>query len=193
MRDGGFVLGNDVPERSGVAGNGGNGPLSATERSRRFRARRAAERRQPRGYSWPPAEPGNLLAVRHGAHSPRLVGPEAAELHGEMMTTPGLPPFIRDESYRFALAAWAQAEAMAARGERWLAGMSDEDAFQSRKAGSAAPAEVIRRLQAHAAALRARCGLDPASRVKMLAALKEPERDLAKEIMVLQDEEAEAG
>lgn len=185
-------MGNDVPERSGVAGNGNGRAMTATERSRRFRARRAAERQQARGYSWPAAEPGNMLAVTHGAHSPRLVGPAAQQIHDEMLATPGLPPFIGDQSYRYALAGWALAEAAAERGERWLATLTDEEVFQSKKAGSAAPAEVVRRLQAHAAAMRARCGLDPASRVKMLAALKPEQRDIAKEMMVLQDEE-EAG
>jgi hypothetical protein len=33
-----------------------------------------------RGYSWPPAEPGNTLALRHGANSPRLVSERAAEI-----------------------------------------------------------------------------------------------------------------
>lgn len=37
-----------------------------------------------RGYRWPDAEPGNTLAVRHGAQSPRLVSERAAALLAEM-------------------------------------------------------------------------------------------------------------
>ena len=33
-----------------------------------------------RGYSWPPAEPGNQLAVKHGAYSLLQLKPRAAEL-----------------------------------------------------------------------------------------------------------------
>lgn len=33
-----------------------------------------------RSYSWPPFEPGNKAAVRHGAQSPELVEPRALEL-----------------------------------------------------------------------------------------------------------------
>ncbi len=33
-----------------------------------------------RGYSWPPFEPGNKAAVKHGALSPELVEPRAREL-----------------------------------------------------------------------------------------------------------------
>ena len=39
------------------------------------------ERRQDaRGYSWPPFEPGNTLAVKHGARSDRLVQARAVEI-----------------------------------------------------------------------------------------------------------------
>lgn len=40
-----------------------------------------------RGYKWADAEPGNLLAVRHGAGSERLVSAKAAEVLAELMAS----------------------------------------------------------------------------------------------------------
>jgi len=40
--------------------------------------------RPARGYSWPPFEPGNLAAVRHGARSARLVSAEAEKVAAEL-------------------------------------------------------------------------------------------------------------
>lgn len=61
---------------------------------------------QPRGYSWPPFEPGNKAAVRHGAYSVEVYGPIARELvTGVLVDRPQLA------RYRTAVAAWADLEA----------------------------------------------------------------------------------
>ncbi|MGO9505038.1 MAG: hypothetical protein ACLPUO_26490 [Streptosporangiaceae bacterium] len=165
----------------GVAGRGATAPLSVAERSRRYRERKKAASRQARGYSWPALEESNLVSMRHGAHS-RLMGPEASGILAEVEAMPSLPPFIRDPSYAYQLETWAESEAMARRARRWIAGLPDEVAFTSAKAGSAAPAEVARRIEAHAASMRAAALLTPASRARLAAALREPERDLAREL-----------
>ncbi|MDA8289954.1 MAG: hypothetical protein M0014_16185 [Actinomycetota bacterium] len=45
------------------------------------------EPQAPRGYRWEDAKPGNLLAVRHGARSERLVSERAAQVLDELRET----------------------------------------------------------------------------------------------------------
>ena len=47
--------------------------------------------RPARGYSWAPFEPGNLVALRHGARSPRKVGERAELVRADLLSScPGL-------------------------------------------------------------------------------------------------------
>jgi hypothetical protein len=58
-----------------------------------------------RRYTWAPTGPGNLLALKHGAYSPRIIGPLAEELIERVLENrPELSVFP------FALGAWARAE-----------------------------------------------------------------------------------
>ncbi len=56
----------------------------------------------------PPFEPGKAVARKHGATSPRVVDPLAAEL---VATTVEAAPFLDQFTFQPALTAWARSEA----------------------------------------------------------------------------------
>jgi hypothetical protein len=123
-----------------------------------------------RGYSWPPAEPGNKLALKHGAHSPAVYEPIAAELVAAVIDErEDLRP------YRHAVEAWADAEARAALLREHLAkddvGMLDDDGE---------PREGLLKWLIHferrAEAGRRRLGLDPRSHAELLRQRVEAQR-----------------
>lgn len=62
-----------------------------------------------RGYSWEPFQPGNTSGVRHGAHSKRLVGLRAEELHEQLLQR---CPWVTDLD-EAAVARYTRAEARA--------------------------------------------------------------------------------
>ena len=107
---------------------------------------------QARGYSWPPFEPGNKAAVRHGAYSIEVYGPVARELvAGVLEDRPQLG------RYRTAVAAWADVEARCLVVREHLAehGMFDDK-------GAPRPAvELLVKLERQADKARQRLGLDP--------------------------------
>jgi hypothetical protein len=92
--------------------------------------RKAAGGQGPaRGYSWPPFEPGNDAAVKHGAHSKLRLEPRAAELAGELRELLDRqlgPATCEADDPTIALAALALAQVEAA--TLWLAehGLVDE-------------------------------------------------------------------
>lgn len=71
-----------------------------------------------RGYSWPPATPGNTLALKHGAHSPRVQGDRAAEVLTEVLAAD--PPWLQHVD-RHELEAWCFAEGQCRGLRAWLA------------------------------------------------------------------------
>ncbi|MGQ0479705.1 MAG: hypothetical protein ACT4O0_01540 [Pseudonocardia sp.] len=139
-----------------------------------------------RGYSWPPFEPGNEVAVTHGAWSPRRVDPLATELVDTLLADPDVS-FLRAPAYRTALWAWGRAEAQVQLLTEYIAdnggiaealaehGSEESDethdggrsrrVSRSRRVGSALAA--LDRAEARAASLRARLGLDPLSRARL--------------------------
>ena len=120
-----------------------------------------------RGYRWKDAQPGNELAKRHGAHSERYVSPLAEAIARELLDDPATPGYLSEPLFRAAVAAWARSEAKAALVAEYLEGLSIEDQMMPPKAGTAAPLEVWRRLEAAAVTHRAHLGLTPLSRARL--------------------------
>lgn len=113
----------------------------------------------PRGYSWPQAQPGNTLSLRHGARSRRVYEPIAADLAaGLLEERPDL------EDYPDALTQWAEAEARAELLRKWVAerGMfDDEDAPRS------GVLTWLRVFENQAQEARKTLGLDPRSHAEL--------------------------
>ena len=71
--------------------------------------------RPARGYSWPAADAGNMLALKHGAWSDRLVEPRALEIVEALLALVEREhspvAYFADESYAAAVRRWAKTEA----------------------------------------------------------------------------------
>lgn len=117
----------------------------------------------------PPFQPGHELSILHGATSPRKVDPLARELV-EQVLADEQAAHVRAPVYRYALWAWARAEAqcqlltefLARRGEEAGDGVGDLGAVRVRSAYL-----LLHRAEARATTQRTRLGLDPLSRARL--------------------------
>lgn len=110
-----------------------------------------------------PFQPGNTVAVQHGAHSPRKVDPIAQELVDSALADPSLG-YLRTDSYRPALWAWARAEAQAQILDEYLA---DRPVGSVASKRSTAAYRELHRAETRAANLRTQLGLTPLSRARL--------------------------
>ena len=117
-----------------------------------------------RGYSWPPFQPGNSAAQRHGAYSPRAWRPLADRIAGEL---PDIAPWCTRPTYGPAVAAWARTEAQLQLVMTWL----DEHGPLDKDGAPRAATALLARLEAHARELRNDLGLSPLALAKLLSAL----------------------
>ena len=168
-------------------------PLTPAERSRRYRKKRKTAARQARGYSWPPFEPGNVVALKAGHRSERFVSPLAAEIARQLLDDPAVPGYLAEPVFRAALAAWARCEAKALLVAAYLEGLSIEDQMMPPKPGTAAPLEVWRRLEAAAAGQRAHLGMTPLSRGRLSRDITHARLDIAQLFAQMRDDGDAAG
>lgn len=109
------------------------------------------------------------MAEKHGADSPRRVGPLAAELAAELVES---APWVARPAYRATLAAWCRVEAQLRLVSEYLdrVGLLDED-------GRPRPATNLQdRLESRAAKLRSQLGLDPMSLSRLMLTVSAVER-----------------
>jgi hypothetical protein len=118
-----------------------------------------------RGYTWPPFEPGNVAAIRHGAFSERRIAPLADRARAGLLDA---APWLDSPAFSPAVDAWARVEARAA----LVGAYVDENGPLDDEGRPRAATELLVRLERLALALRQAVGLDPASRARI-------ERDLA--------------
>lgn len=123
-----------------------------------------------RGYKWADATPGNTLALKHGAHSPRVYEPVARELVAAVVEErPDLLP------YRHAVEAWADAEARAALLRDWI---SKPDVGMI--GGDGEPRDSLLKwlvaFEKRAEAGRRRLGLDPRAHAELARQRVEAQR-----------------
>ena len=120
--------------------------------------------RPARGYRWEDAKPGNKLAVKHGAWSPTIYGPVAAELvAGVLEARPQL------DTYRTAVAAWADVEARCL----VLRAYMDEHGMLDPDGGVRPAADLLVKLERQADKARQRLGLDPKADAELARATAE--------------------
>jgi len=115
-----------------------------------------------RGYSWPTATPGNTIAQKHGAASPRAVQPLAERLAAELTND---VEWTGRTPYAGTVAAWSWAEAQCILLRAWLdeVGLLDDDGVP-RPAGA-----FLEKVETRAANLRAELGLSPLAHGRLLA------------------------
>lgn len=164
----------------------------------------------PRGYSWPPFEPGNEVATRHGANSERHVGPLAEQIAAALLNHPETPQYVREPSYAAVVRAWSRAEAVVELLWRWLGQHdldaaltdlteADEDATfdkgsSTKHTTSRHVESVLTQLHRHevrAMNLRSQLGLDPLSRARLGKDVAAQRVDLARLFAELQNPAAE--
>jgi len=152
-----------------------------------------------RGYRWKDAEPGNELALKHGANSPRRVEPLAAQIAESLLNHPETPAYLREPSYVPVVRAWARAEAVVSLLWDWLdahdldaavADVTETDEDETRSKGSGSKhtlsrhvESVLTQLHRHetrAMNLRSRLGLDPLSRARLGKDVASQQFDLAR-------------
>ncbi|MBD2760120.1 hypothetical protein IEE94_11440 [Yimella sp. cx-573] len=112
-----------------------------------------------------PFQPGNEVAMKHGAKSPRRVDPLADQLRDELLSS-GDVEYLRAPRFASAVRAWSVAEAKCALISRWVDSMTIEQAAASEQ-GKTSPLELLRKWEATAQTQRARLGLDPQSAARL--------------------------
>lgn len=117
----------------------------------------------------PPFDEGNLTALRHGATSPRLRDPLAAELVTQALEE---VPYLAEVRYRAALHSWARCEAACILVEAWLAEQGITDEAGAPRAAMRTLADFTRLAQRERDAL----GLTPTSAAR-LDAVRERQAD----------------
>jgi hypothetical protein len=122
-----------------------------------------------RGYSWPNAEPGNLIARKHGAWSERLVAQRAVELveAGVLPDDVQLAGLLRwvGDADRWAADAWRRWEATVVRLVEWLEVHGLEDADGNLRESVIG---LLLRAERAAAMHRDQLGLSPTARARLL-------------------------
>jgi hypothetical protein len=123
-----------------------------------------------RGYSWPPFQPGNLAALKHGARSPRILAPIADQLAASLAQ---VAPWTSAVSFQGTVASWSWAEAQAVVLRAYLDehGLVDDDGQPHPAAG------MLERVEARLAGLRGQLGLTPLALGKLLATLSQVDGD----------------
>jgi hypothetical protein len=126
-----------------------------------------------RGYSWPPFEKGNQVGLRHGAWSPAIVEPLAAEIIDAVRPTVSWWT-AADEP---AVHSWARTEARIQRITQWLEQRGSELDEDGEAVGAA---NMLTRLEKQAESLRSKLGLDPLSRSRLGANVAGAQVDMAR-------------
>lgn len=120
-----------------------------------------------RGYKWADAEPGNTLAAKSGAWSPRLVGAAMNELRPQLEAVIAEAPWCKPVD-ELALVDFLRDMARAEQLERWLAENGDRYPEGHKRAGELRDYDLrhLGALRNRLLTHRARLGLDPASRAR---------------------------
>ncbi len=116
------------------------------------------------GERQPPFEPGNTVALSHGARSPRMVEPIARELAAELVT---VAPWTSRPAFAADIAAWANSEAQC----RLLRAYIDEHGLLDGEGEPRSALGLLDKAESRAARLRQALGLSPMGLGRLLATL----------------------
>lgn len=97
----------------------------------------------------------------HGAWSERAIAPRAERFATALLEDAQIPDHVRSPVFAAAVQAWARAEAVASLLFDHLAGLEVEAMMTPRLAAARAQVDLWRAMEAHAASLRSKLGLDP--------------------------------
>jgi hypothetical protein len=117
-----------------------------------------------RNYTWQPFEPGHTASLKHGANSPRVVGPLAERLAAGLADD---APWTAGAAHVATVTAWSWAEAQASVLRAWL----DEHGVIDDEGKPRPAAAFLDQVEKRAANLRAELGLTPLALAKLLTAV----------------------
>lgn len=126
----------------------------------------------------PPFQPGNQLAVKHGAHSPYRVDPLAIQFRDEILTNPAMA-YLSQPQYQATFWAYCRTAARVQLLEDYVDAMTMSEAARSDK-GQTSALELLRKWTSTLITLAARMGLDPLSYTKLGKDVVSTQVDLAK-------------
>lgn len=130
----------------------------------------------------PPFEPGNDLAVTHGAYSPRKVNPLARELVDLVLAQAAQPnaatSYLLDPTYRPVLVEWGEAGARVQLLREALTERYDGTGI-TKKGEELGVSRAYERAVARFAALSKQLGLDPLSRARLGRDVAAGQHDMA--------------
>lgn len=113
----------------------------------------------------PPFQPGNTLAVTHGAFSPARTDPIAHQYLDEIRDDPTLA-YLAQPRFQAGLWLWASAMAKVQLLSAWVDGQNIEQAADSDR-GKTSALELLRKWMTTAGTYAARLGLDPLSAARL--------------------------
>jgi hypothetical protein len=146
----------------------------------------AGELVNPDGTPWtpafagqrPPFQPGNQLAIKHGANSPYRVDPLAHQFRDEILSSPDMQ-YLTKPQYAATFWSYCRTAARVQLLEDYVDAMSMTEATRSDK-GQTSALELLRKWTATLITLAARMGLDPLSYAKLGKDVVSTQVDLAK-------------
>lgn len=138
-----------------------------------------------RGYTWPPFEANNTAAVKHGAHSKRLITPIAAATANTLMET-----YPRLRGFREAVLEYARVDAQVERMQAWVDEHGEIDTETGEPTGTQ---RELLRTRKHLMNLADRLGLTPLANARLGKDTAAAQVDLVKIWEQQQKENADAG
>ena len=142
------------------------------------------------------AKPGNKIALKHGADSPEVVAPRAAEALEELVGAAGAvqaPEMLHSPLFGAALTVAARSVARAGLVDEYVAGLPVDEQLTPPKPGTSAPVELARKMDSAALGALSVCGLTPAAAVKLNKGLTGAQVDLASLLMDGEDDDEACG
>ena len=127
----------------------------------------------------PPLEPGHTLTLHHGARSPRVLEPRAAEIAAAALADPATA-YLSEPAYEGSVRLWAMAQGRAELVGEWLDAKPIDEQLKPPKGGAVPPIEVWRKLAETALHAADRLGLTPLSRARLGRDVTAARFDLAK-------------
>ena len=125
----------------------------------------------------PPFQPGNQLAVTHGAYSVKRTDPIARRLLEEVVSDP-TTAYLSSPKYHAQLWQWGIAQAKVELMQEYIDGINWEDAMRSDR-GQVSPLENLRRFMATALTAAREMGFTPASAARLGKDVASTQVDLA--------------
>lgn len=125
----------------------------------------------------PPFQPGNQLAVTHGAYSATRRDPIARRYLEEVYSDPATS-YLSSPAYHATLWLWATLMAQCELITEAMAGMSFEEASESDR-GKTSPMDLLTRFSGRALALAKEMGFTPRSRASLGKTVASTKVDLA--------------